>query len=343
MGIWEKKPATVGEALQATVFLFKHMELSSPRLEAEVLFAYGLEKSRAGLLASLRDPLSVEMVEKLEGLVRERSKGCPLQYITGCQEFWGMELQVNPAVLIPRSDTELLVEAAVTSLKEKMAGFPKKQDQGSDMGGLGKDNADKAPVDPDSPLVRGSVVGKEIWLADVGTGSGAIALAMAKELRHANVVATDLSPEALATARGNAERNGLVHRITFWEGDLLEPVIAAGLPLQAVLSNPPYIPTEDIGGLQREVAQFEPRLALDGGDDGLQVYRRLIPQAVKVLVPGGLIALEIGFDQGPSVAELLVRHGFDEIRVLPDFQGHDRIVMGCMKKNRMDKVKLGYG
>ncbi|MTV49563.1 peptide chain release factor N(5)-glutamine methyltransferase [Heliobacillus mobilis] len=312
MGIWEKKPATVGEALQATVFLFKHMELSSLRLEAEVLFAYGMEKSRAGLLASLRDPLTVEMAEKLERLVMERSKGCPLQYITGRQEFWGMELQVNPAVLIPRADTELLVEAALTSLKEKMAGFPKRQDKGCD----------------DSPPAQGSVAGKEIWLADVGTGSGAIALAMAKELRCVNVIATDLSPEALATARGNAERNGLGHRITFWEGDLLEPVIAAGLPLQAVLSNPPYIPTEDIGGLQREVAQFEPRLALDGGGDGLHLYRRLIPQARKVLVPGGLIALEIGFDQGSSVAELMVQHGFVEVRVLPDFQGHDRVVMG---------------
>ncbi|MZP30755.1 peptide chain release factor N(5)-glutamine methyltransferase [Heliobacterium undosum] len=285
----EWKPATVGEALQAAVSFFMQKEIGSPRLEAEVLLAYGLGVSRAGLLARLRDRLSDDQKERLGELIQRRLTGCPLQYITGRQEFWGLDFTVTPAVLIPRPETELLVEAALALLGQR----------------------DRTAT---------------TWIADVGVGSGAITVAMAREHPRLQVLATDLSEAALAVARQNAEQHGVAGQIRFTQGDLLGPAIEAGIRLNAVLSNPPYIPAGDIPSLQREVAGFEPKLALDGGEDGLDCYRRLIPQAGLVLEPGGFVALEIGYNQGGDVAGLLEAQGFADIRIIRDGQGHDRVV-----------------
>ncbi|MBM7866550.1 peptide chain release factor N(5)-glutamine methyltransferase [Heliobacterium gestii] len=290
--VW--KPATVGEALQATVSFFARQGIDSPRLEAEVLLAFGLGVNRAGLLAALRDRLPEEQAAGLGELVQKRLTGCPLQYITGRQEFWGLDFTVTPAVLIPRPETELLVETALALLG-------------------------RSPKTGDT------------WIADVGVGSGAIAVSVAREIATAQVLALDVSAAALAVARQNAKGHGVAERIRFVEGDLLNPAIDGGLRLKAVLSNPPYIPAGEIPSLQREVACFEPMLALDGGDDGLALYRRLAPQARRALEPGGFVAWEIGYNQGRDVAALLAAQGFAEVRIIPDGQGHDRVVTGVFR------------
>ncbi|ABZ83490.1 methyltransferase, putative [Heliomicrobium modesticaldum Ice1] len=287
MDRWEWKPATVGEALQAAVSFFTQSEIPSPRLEAEVLLAYGLGVSRAGLLAMLRDQLTDAQQARLGELIQRRLTGCPLQYITGRQEFWGLDFAVTPAVLIPRPETELLVETALALLG--------RQD-------------------------------RTAWIADVGVGSGAIAVAMARERPRLQVLATDLSEAALAVARQNAKRHGVAGQIRFARGDLLDPAIDAAIRLKAVLSNPPYIPSGHIPSLQREVAGFEPKLALDGGEDGLDLYRRLAFKAGLVLEPGGFVALEIGYNQGEAVSSLFAAQGFRDIGLIRDGQGHDRVV-----------------
>lgn len=303
MGARNIRPTTVGEALQATAFSFKEKNIGSPRLEAEVLLASLLETTRAGLLARLRDPFPEDLVEKLKDLVARRLDGCPLQYLTGKQEFWGLDFLVGPSVLIPRQDTELLVEEVIGILRRHSLTLA-------------------WPPSPRDPTE------KCLWLADVGTGSGAIAVALAKEMANLRVVATDISPGALLIAQENARTHRVDSRVIFARGDLLQPVINSGIKLHAVVSNPPYIPSEDIPTLQREVALFEPRNALDGGIDGLNIYRRLITQTKQVLLPGGTLVLEIGYQQGQSVPKLLTENGFTNIRVVKDLNGHDRVVLG---------------
>jgi release factor glutamine methyltransferase len=255
------------------------------RLDAESLAMHVLRRDRAYLHAYPELELSCHELSDYSALIDRRASGEPLQYITGHQEFWGLDLQVTPAVLIPRPETEHAVEAAL----EVLHGM-------------------------DSPHV-----------IDVGTGSGCIALALAFELPQAAIEAVDISPEALEVARGNAERLGLAARVCFAHADLLENHLSRGSVFDMVISNPPYVGESEADKLQIEVREHEPRCALFGGREGLDVYRRLIPQANRVLKPGGWLVLEIGYSQEQGIRELL--SGWLEVRTVPDLQGIPRVAV----------------
>jgi len=224
---------------------------------------------------------------EMRALVERRRIGEPIQYITGETEFYGLPFRVTPDVLIPRPETEHLVEK-VLSLASQF---------------------DQARI------------------VDVGTGSGAIAVALAHKLPQARIAATDISSQALVVAEENAKRNGAFVR--FLQGDLLAPV--AGERFEIVVSNPPYVPETDRATLSVEVRDYEPALALFAGDDGLDVYRRLIPAAFDALVPGGYVALEIGYGQSPAITELLARAGFAQIEFVPDLQNIPRVA--CARRS----------
>ncbi len=212
--------------------------------------------------------------------------GEPIQYITGEAEFYGLPFRVTPEVLIPRPETEHLVEKVI----ELAANYP------------------------------------EPRIVDIGTGSGIIAVTVAHHLPHALIAATDLSSSALAIARENAKRNGVAGRIRFLEGDLLAPVSEG--QFEIVVSNPPYVPEADRGSLAVEVRDYEPALALFAGEDGLEVFRRLIPAAFAALTPGGFLVLEIGYGQEAAIRALLVDAGFEGIEFYSDLQGIARVACG---------------
>jgi release factor glutamine methyltransferase len=256
------------------------------RADAELLLMLVLERSRAWVLAHPEAIPSSQQAGRFIELVERRYCGEPMQYITGETEFYGLPFTVTPDVLIPRPDTEHLVEKTLEIAR--LFHRPR--------------------------------------IVDVGTGTGAIAVALAHELQAAEITASDLSETALQVARRNAKRNGVETRIRFLQGDLLAPV--AGEQFELVVSNPPYVPNTDRALIAVEVREFEPALALFAGADGLDVYRRLIPAAYAVLVPDGFIALEIGFSQAQAIEELLRTAGFQEIEFTPDLQGIPRVASG---------------
>jgi release factor glutamine methyltransferase len=254
------------------------------RRDAELLLLHVARMERAALLAHRSEGLSAATAVRFLALVARRLAGEPVQYIVGETEFYGLPFQVTRDVLIPRPETEHLVEKCI-----ELAGrfeHPR--------------------------------------LVDVGAGSGAIAVALAHKLPQAQITSIDLSAEALEICQENARRNGVVVR--FLRGDLLAPVAAESFEI--VVSNPPYVPTADRAGLAVEVRDYEPELALFAGEDGLDVYRRLIPEARAVLVPGGFLALEIGFGQSAGIGELLGASGFEQIDFVPDLQGIPRVACG---------------
>jgi release factor glutamine methyltransferase len=251
------------------------------RWDAELLLYHALGRDRAWLLAHTNHGIEVKQGERYDALLARRATGEPIQYITGETEFYGLPFRVTPDVLIPRPETEHLVEKAL----ELASNFP-------------------APR-----------------IVDIGTGSGAIAVALAHHLPNAQIAAIDLSHSALAIARENAKCNDAA--IRFLEGDLLAPV--AGEHFDFVVSNPPYVPNADRASLSVEIREYEPALALFAGDDGLEVYRRLIPAAFDAIIPGGFLILEIGYGQSPAIAMLLARYGFEQIDFVPDLQGIPRV------------------
>lgn len=287
------EPPVVRKALCEAVSFLKQQGVPHPRLEAEVLLAALLGEDRVKLLTYDDRLLPVSLWQEYQVLLAKRAEGYPLQYLTGQQEFMSLPFKVNPSVLIPRADTEVLVEK-VLSYRENNS------------------------VPRDSKIV------------DVGTGSGAIAVSLAYYWPEAKVTGVDISPEALAIARENGAANGV--QVDWVLGDLLTPFIASRDRFQLIVSNPPYISAGEMPKLPRDVQQ-EPALALDGGPDGLAYYRRLIDQAPLCLVPQGIIAFEIGWDQGPAVKELLAQAGFSQIQIGQDYAGRDRIVTAVWSKN----------
>ncbi len=283
--------------------------LAISRRDAETLLLHVAGRDRAWLLAYPQAELASDHLLAFTELVARRAAHVPLQYLTGHQEFFGLDLRVTPDVLIPRPETELLVEAVLNRVRE--SGFAS----------------------------RGTP-----RLVDVGTGSGAIALALASQLASqfnsqlnsqipgAEIWALDISSAALAVARANAVRLRLHGRVQFALSDLLSDVLGAanGNDLlgdtDAIVSNPPYVPAGDAPEMQPEVRDHEPHLALFAGGDGLEVYRRLIPQAWEALRPGGLLAMEFGFGQKPALARLLA--AWDQVRFLDDYAGIPRVVLG---------------
>jgi release factor glutamine methyltransferase len=259
--------------------------------DAELLMLHVLGKDKAWLMAHPHEILAGMDAVRYYAMVDRRLAGEPIQYITGETEFYGLPFQVNHDVLIPRPETEHLVEKVI----ELAGGFHR------------------------SLIPQPRIV-------DVGTGSGAIAVTLAAKLAYAEITAIDLSAAALAVARRNTKSNGVAGRIRFLQGDLLAPV--AEERFEIVVSNPPYVPQGDRDGLAVEVRDFEPGLALFAGDTGLDIYRRLIPAAFDALIPGGFVALEIGFGQSGAIEKLLAEAGFEQIEFVPDLQGIPRVACG---------------
>jgi release factor glutamine methyltransferase len=251
-----------------------------PRLEAEVLLGHVLETSRTGLMAHPERPLTTDQAERYETLVRRRASDYPLPYLTGRAEFYGLEFEVTPEVLIPRPETETLVDLALAH--------------------------------------------EPTYVVDVGTGSGCIAVSLAVHLPQATVYGIEISPAALAIARRNVERHGVVRRVRLMVGDVLSPRPG---PVDLVVANLPYVPTGQCASLPASVRDHEPWLALDGGPDGLAIIRRLLAQVPGVLRPRGGLLVEIGADQGKA-ASRLARTYFPraEVRVHPDWAGRDRVL-----------------
>jgi release factor glutamine methyltransferase len=253
-------------------------------MNAELLLMFTLNCDRAYLYAHPERELSVEEQTRYDAVLAERARGVPAQYITGHQEFWGMDLIVTPAVLIPRPETEHVIEAVL------------------DIVGPGK--------------------ALPLRLADVGTGSGAIALALAKELPQAEIHATDISAAALEVARANAARHQLESRIQFHETDLLTGF--DGKSFGFIVSNPPYVGESEEDEVQLEVRKFEPRNAVFAGPTGVEVIARLIPQARAALRPGGWLVMEISGTITEKVKELL--RDWNEVLIRPDLQSIPRVV-----------------
>jgi release factor glutamine methyltransferase len=259
------------------------------RREAEILLSYVLGVPFSFLLTRLQEKVTSFQGEAYQKLILRRQNFEPLQYLTGVQNFMSLDFEVNDQVLIPRWDTEILVELALERLKDI----------------------------PDPRVV------------DVGTGSGAIIVSLAHFLNRGRFFAIDIAPKALQVAQRNAERHKVAEKITFLNGDLLEPLLTLvkdqKIEFDLVVSNPPYIPDAELKTLPLDV-QKEPFLALAGGEDGLSCYRRLLPQAQEILKPGGLILLEIGWNQGGDVSFLCESQGLIKISVTRDYGGRDRVV-----------------
>lgn len=293
--------------------------------DASWLLANALGVDRVTLYLEPGRDLTRGQVSLFRDLVRRRCAREPLQYILGTQGFMGLELAVDARVLIPRPETEVLVEEVLSWLKTwPTAGHSSPGHSSPGHGSPGHPRRDEV-----------SVAGtEEIPVVDVGTGSGAIAVALAVLNRQVLAYATDLSAGALVVAAENARRQGVTGRVRLLAGDLLEPLRGLGLDgrMAAVVSNPPYIPAGDIPGLQPEVRDYEPRLALAGGPDGLNPYRKLAPAAGDLLAPGGLLAVEVGAGQAEAVAGIFESNGFARTRIVPDLAGIDRVVTAVWRE-----------
>jgi release factor glutamine methyltransferase len=257
--------------------------------EAELLMAEALGMNRAGVLARLKEVPDADAADRFLKFAARRASREPLQYITGRQEFYGLTFHVAPGVLVPRPETEIVVEEGLAFLKET--------------GGR--------------------------TVADIGTGSGCIAISLAVSLPEAVIYAIDSSDAALKIAEANAERNGAAGLVKFLRGDLFGPLAEAGMAgrLDLIVSNPPYIPTGDIPNLQPEVIR-EPIQALDGGPDGLDVVKEIIRQAPEYLKPGGGLLIETGFGQAGAVRDIVGdTHGLEYIKYIPDFAGIERVLV----------------
>ncbi|MBX6394291.1 MAG: peptide chain release factor N(5)-glutamine methyltransferase [Alicyclobacillaceae bacterium] len=295
MADWPEEVVTVASALSWAVAEFKRCGVDAPRLCAEVLLQRATGLGKAQLYAYGDRFLSEAERRLFREWVERRKAREPLQYIVGEVEFYGLSFAVTPAVLIPRPETEGLVER----------------------------------------VLRWRGLWEAPHIVDVGTGSGAIAAALAVHWPEARVTAVDVSRAALDVAKINLERHGVEARVTLVQGDLLGPLLDRGEKADIVVSNPPYIPSGDVDRLQPEVSAFEPRLALDGGTDGLSAYRRLAAQLSSVLAERGGVALEIGDGQAPCVRNLLeaglARRGRTEMGVDRDLAGRDRVVWALVQ------------
>ena len=278
---------TVRDAIHTGIERLRNEPIGPPRMAAEALLMHAVGRDRAFLHAHPEYELTQREAREFESAIARRASGIPLQYITGHQEFWGLDFVVNPAVLIPRPETEHLVESALE-------------------------------------LIRASE-NDRLRIVDVGTGSGCIILSVAHEVQEAELHAVDISQPALQVARNNAERLNLAERVQFHEGDLLSSFLGAIGSFDFVLSNPPYVGKSEADKVQREVREHEPEVAVFGGERGLDIYERLIPQAHQVLKPGGYLLLEIGYSIEEPVRNLL--EAWKEVRAVPDLQGLPRVVI----------------
>jgi len=279
--------ATVGTTLTAAAERLALVGVPTARLDAELLLAHAWQRTRANVLAAVPDSLPATVVVRFAALVARRAEREPLAYIVGRQEFWSLEFEVTPDVLIPRPETELLVETALRLIRSS---------------------------GPASPRI-----------ADVGTGSGCIAVALATELPAAKVWASDASAAALNVARRNAARLCGADRINFGQGDLFDPLLD-GAPFDVVCANPPYVAESSAASLQPEVLR-EPGGALFAGEDGIDLICRLIVDAPRLLAPTGTLLVEIGADQRDRAHALAEDAGYARVNVVDDYAGLPRLLV----------------
>jgi release factor glutamine methyltransferase len=279
---------TIGAVLEEAVARLKTVA-DLPHLEAELLLCHVIGKPRTWLVAWPDKLLSQKEHDAFMALVRQREEGAPVAYLTGEREFWSLTLAVTPDTLIPRPETELLVETLLELYGAE----------------------------------------ESLTLVDMGTGSGAIALAIAKEKPGWQIIATDLSEAALAVARGNAERHGIAN-VRFLQGDWYD-ALPPEMHVDVIVSNPPYVAAQD-PHLQQGDVRFEPQGALASGSEGLDAIRQLLPGAIVHLKSGGRILVEHGHDQGEAVRRLMHDDGYHAIRTLRDLEGHERVTLGTYRR-----------
>jgi len=282
--------ATIAETLKQASQQLREASVPNDVLDAQTLLAEALGKDRTYLIVNFNEQLSEELLAKFQRLIARRASGEPLQYITGHQQFFGLEFEVTPDVLIPRPETELIVEETIRLVEQ-----------------------DKfiAPI-----------------IIDVGTGSGCIAVALARELEDAEITACDISESALAVARRNAAKHELAGRIEFIKSDLFSALPETRFA-DFILSNPPYVAAHELPTLQREVRDWEPHIALTDHGDGLSLYRRLLNESASRLKPGGYLICELGYGQSETVSAIADSQVWKDPHLLNDLQGIPRtLVLG---------------
>ena len=279
---------TIEKLLKDGIDIIKQREFNSPRLEVELILCYLLQKDRIYLHLNRKKEVSQEIKDKFYKLAEKRNNGYPLQYITNSQEFMGLDFYVQEGALIPRPDTETLVETVINIVKERY--------------------------------------NKKIKILDLGTGSGAIALSLAYYLRNSFVTAIDISDIAVETTKINIKKHNL-NNIEVIKGNIFEDNF--GEKFDVLVSNPPYIESDEIKNLQTEVSVYEPRLALDGGVDGLDYYKPIVELFKKICEENGVLAVEIGRQQKKSVEEIFLNSKvFKEVKAYRDLAGNDRVIIG---------------
>lgn len=303
---------TIREILTMAETQLREAEIPDYEHDARALLEYSFAMTRADVFMNWTREMDEFHCDRYLDIVERRGKGEPLQYILGSQSFMGIDIKVNESVLIPRQDTEVVVENAKYIAESKLT---------------------KKQIDPESPYIYEKLVGRKNWtVLDLCCGSGAIGIAMAKLCPNVKkVIGTDVSPDALVVARENANRAGVIKKMDFHVGDLFG-ALKKRAKFDMIISNPPYIRSDVIPTLQREVKDHEPMLALDGGEDGLDFYRRIVSEAPDRLEKQGVLVLEIGHDQGEALVDLIQETGrFAEVQVAKDYAGHDRCVIAVLK------------
>ena len=300
MALGRENSLSIRGALSWGTQVLREAGIENERLDTEVLLRQALDMEKEQLYMNTEAQMSARQEARFRQLLRRRSRREPVAYITGHKEFWSLDFVVTPAVLIPRPETELLVEVVLQHVGKTAS----------------------------------------VQILDLGTGSGAISVCLAKETPAATIVAVDISPVALEVARVNARRHGVTSRIRFLSGDLFTPIKPLQETFDVIVSNPPYIRTSELSGLTPEISEWEPMTALDGGADGLSAYRRIIREAQEYLAPGGVMALEIGADMGSAVAELFAcSGGYGLPRVYRDYSGKDRVIAATRPRSSDTRAK----
>ena len=289
----------IKDLLSVSIGFLKDKNIESPRLSAEILLAHQLKTDRLKLYLEYDQPVGVNDLTRYRSMIKRLIDGEPLQYITGIQEFWSMNFTVNSSVLIPRPETETLVELALRVYSEEYA-----------------------DVHPD------------ISVLDIGTGSGAIAIAVASELENAKITATDISEAALETAKLNASRHGMESRISFHKGDLFEPFERDHQYFDIIMSNPPYVTVEEYDLLPKKIKDYEPKLALESGEDGLSHISEIVEKAHGFLNPGGWLMLEIDHLQTDPVIQILKSNTeYHAGQVVKDYSNKNRVAVARKKES----------